>query len=197
MEAWCPRQQVPGIVFWGGKCIIMKAGAGRKSTANIKSLRKQLKCHCFSSSAPIPDSFFISPFLCFHTSFQMIFYAKKIPSVFLFCSLSEGFSRWITWGLAMWIRCVSSSCSSTSRFLVGAKRRKKEKSSGSAEDKMSDYTWIGRDYPYTKKRLSHSACTQHAETTGRGFKVDTATNKQRRRWLWGCLRFKSQLKMTI
>lgn len=71
--------------IWGG-CIIMKAGAERKSTANIKSLRKQLKCHCFSSWAPIPDKCFYLSF-CFHTSFQMTL------SVSCFYSLSEGFSR--------------------------------------------------------------------------------------------------------
>ncbi len=58
MEAWCPRQQVPGIVL-AGKCIIMKAGVGWKSVANAKSLRKQLKWHCFSRPAPIPDYFFL------------------------------------------------------------------------------------------------------------------------------------------
>lgn len=52
---------------FGGKCIIMKAGVGLKSTANAKSPRKQLKCHCFSQPAQIPDNFFfISPSLFSH-----------------------------------------------------------------------------------------------------------------------------------
>lgn len=92
--------------FGGEKCIIMKAGAGRKSTANAKSLRKQLKCHCFSRPAQIPD-IFISLSLCFHTSFQMIFSPKEIPHVFFFNSLSEGFSDWYARGSALLIRCVS------------------------------------------------------------------------------------------
>lgn len=45
----------------------MKAGVGLKSTANAKSPRKQLKCHCFSQPAQIPDNvFFISPSLFSH-----------------------------------------------------------------------------------------------------------------------------------
>lgn len=116
MEAWCPRQQVPGIVFGGGKCIIMKAEAGRKSTANAKSQRKQLKCHCFSRPAQIPDNFLFLA-VCFHTSFQMLFSSQEIPSVFFFCSLSEGFSEWYARGSALLIRCVSGAALFQPHFL--------------------------------------------------------------------------------
>lgn len=116
MEAWCPRQQVPGIVFWGEKCIIMKAEAGWKSTANAKSQRKQLKCHCFSRPAQIPDNFLFLA-VCFHTSFQMLFSSQKIPNVFFFCSLSEGFSEWYARGSALSIRCVSAAALFQPHFL--------------------------------------------------------------------------------
>lgn len=102
MEAWCPRQQVPGIVL-GGKCIIMKAGVGRKSTANAKSPRKQLKCHCFSQPAQIPDNFF---FYFTLSVFTPLFKWYSLLAVFFFDSLSEGFSDWYAPGLTLLIRCV-------------------------------------------------------------------------------------------
>ncbi len=61
---------------------------------------------------------------------------------------------------------------------------------------LPDYSWIGRDYPHAKKRLLHSACVPRVKSTNWGFKVDTATNRQRHQCLWGRLRFQSQLKMT-
>ena len=82
MEAWCPRQQLPGVVL-GGECVIMKAGAGQKSTATTKSQRKQLQCHLLLRPAQTPDSFFYFSVSRFHTSFEMIFSSKerKTPNV--------------------------------------------------------------------------------------------------------------------
>lgn len=34
---------------------------------------------------------------------------------------------------------------------------------------LPDYSWIGRDYPRAKRRLSHSACAPRVKTTGWGF----------------------------
>lgn len=143
MEAWRLRQQVPGIVFFGGGCIIMKAGAARKSTANIKSLRKQLKGHCFSASAQIPDKFFI--FLCFHSSFQMM---KKYPA-------SPSHARFQRY-LAARITCVFQLLSH-----LPFSRRSEGKLLGQQTTRCRpDYTRIGRDYPHAKRRLSRRACTQ-------------------------------------
>lgn len=104
-------------LFLGGeKCIIMKAEAGWKSTANAKSQRKQLKCHCFSRPAQIPDNFLFLT-VCFHTSFQMLFSSQKIPNVFFFCSLSEGFSEWYARGSALLIRHVSAAALFQPHFL--------------------------------------------------------------------------------
>lgn len=104
------------LFFGGEKCIIMKAEAGWKSTANAKSQRKQLKCHCFSRPAQIPDNFLFLA-VCFHTSFQMLFSSQKIPNVFFFCSLSEGFSEWYARGSALLIRCVSAAALFQPHFL--------------------------------------------------------------------------------
>lgn len=125
-----------------GKCIIMTAGAGRKSTANAKSRRKQLKSHCFCYSAQIP-SLFSHLFSDDILSFALLLAFKGIQSL-------------IRVRLGWWLQAAAS------LFYILLELREEEEERRKMERRLQgqprtrclpDYSSMGGDYLYATQRL--------------------------------------------